>query len=147
LQLLGRALDSLPALANGDSLSATAVCDKHGGRDHYAPLLMEAFCNSLVQVEQESRAVSRYRARIGCTDADVSFKRSGETFLPTALASMTAKYLRELAMRAFNEFWCGRVADLRPTAGYPVDSHRFKRYIATAQADLGIDDHVLWRSR
>ena len=34
----------------------------------------------------------------------VSFRVEGEVFLPTALASMTAKYLRELAMRAFNEF-------------------------------------------
>jgi hypothetical protein len=147
LQLLGRVFESLPAAANDGRLAAIAVCDKHGGRDHYAPLLMEAFCDSLLQVEQESRAVSRYRARIGCTDADVSFKRNGETFLPTALASMTAKYVRELAMRAFNEFWCGHVADLRPTAGYPVDSYRFKRDIAAAQAELGIDDHLLWRSR
>ena len=51
----------------------------------------------------------------------------GEEFLPTALASMTAKYLRELSMRAFNEFWCARVPGLRPTAGYPGDAPRFKQ--------------------
>ena len=45
--------------------------------------------------------------------------------MPAALASMTSKYLRELAMRAFNEFWCGRVHDLAPTAGYPRDARRF----------------------
>ena len=49
------------------------------------------------------------------------FRTKGEEFLPTALASMTAKYLRELSMRAFNEFWCARVTGLRPTAGYPMD--------------------------
>jgi hypothetical protein len=60
---------------------------------------------------------------------------------------MTAKYLRELSMRAFNEFWCARVPDLRPTAGYPMDSHRFRKAIAAMQRELGIEDHVVWRKR
>ena len=60
---------------------------------------------------------------------------------------MVSKYLRELAMRAFNDFWCGRVANLQPTAGYPVDAARFRSEIRTAQAELGIADHVLWRKR
>jgi hypothetical protein len=71
----------------------------------------------------------------------------GERFLPTALASMTAKYLRELSMRAFNEFWCSRIPNLRPTAGYPKDAHRFRSAIAAAQKELKIDDHALWRNR
>ena len=60
---------------------------------------------------------------------------------------MTAKYLRELAMRAFNEFWCARVPGLRPTAGYPVDARRFKLRSRECNAALGIDDHILWRNR
>jgi hypothetical protein len=71
----------------------------------------------------------------------------GERFLPTALASMTAKYLRELSMRAFNEFWCSRIPDLRPTAGYPKDAHRFRKAIAATQKELKIDDRTLWRNR
>jgi hypothetical protein len=72
---------------------------------------------------------------------------NGERFMPTALASMTAKYLRELSMRAFNEFWASHVKDLRPTAGYPTDSHRFRKAIAAKQRELGIEDRVLWRKR
>ena len=60
---------------------------------------------------------------------------------------MTAKYLRETAMRPFNEFWCARVPGLKPTAGYPVDAKRFKKQIATAQRELAIDDQILWRCR
>ena len=71
----------------------------------------------------------------------------GESFLPTALASMTAKYLRELSMRAFNEFWCARVPGLRPTAGYPTDAPRSNSEIAPCSASWAIDDHVLWRNR
>ena len=60
---------------------------------------------------------------------------------------MASKYLRELAMRAFNEFWCGRVPELAPTAGYPQDAKRFMSAIQTAKTELGIDDGLLWRDR
>jgi hypothetical protein len=52
-----------------------------------------------------------------------------------------------LAMRAFNQFWSTRVPDLRPTAGYPMDSHRFRKAIAAAQRELGIEDRDFWRNR
>jgi hypothetical protein len=60
---------------------------------------------------------------------------------------MTAKYHRELAMKAFNTFWINRLPDLQPTAGYPGDAHRFKAAIEPLQRQLGIDDRLLWRSR
>ena len=75
------------------------------------------------------------------------FKAGGESFLPAALASMTSKYLREMAMRALNHFWCAQVDGLRPTAGYPLDARRFKAEIADAQRGLDVADHVLWRCR
>jgi hypothetical protein len=123
------------------------VCDKHGGRNRYGPALQRQFTESLVEIRGEGRAESRYV--FGPTDArvDVRFRRGGEAFLPTALASMTAKYVRELAMRAFNAFWQSHLPGLRPTAGYPVDAKRFKRDIAPQQAELGIDDRLLWRVR
>ena len=77
----------------------------------------------------------------------VTFRTKGEEELPTALASMTAKYHRELAMRAFNAFWTEQVAGLRPTAGYPQDAKRFRKEIAHRQSELGIDDRDLWRNR
>ena len=77
----------------------------------------------------------------------VTFRTRGEAELPTALASMTAKYHRELAMRAFNDFWTKQVPGLRPTAGYPNDAKRFKAAIAHRQRELGIDDCDLWRNR
>jgi ribonuclease HII len=124
-----------------------ALCDKHGGRNYYTALLQHHFSEHWVNPVFESHAESRYEwgpqeARVRAT-----FRMNGERFLPTALASMTAKYFRELAMRAFNEFWSARVPDLRPTAGYPVDSHRFRKAIAAAQRKLGIEDHFIWRKR
>ena len=121
--------------------------DKHGGRNRYAALLQHHFPESWIEPVFENRNRSRYRWMHGDTSAQAIFRVGCEELLPTALASMTAKYHREVAMRAFNAFWTSRIRGLRPTAGYPGDSHRFRADIAAAQRELGIDDRLLWRSR
>jgi hypothetical protein len=123
------------------------VCDKHGGRNYYTALLQHHFSEYWIEPVYESHAESRYEWGPAQARVRAKFRVNGETFMPTALASMTAKYLRELAMRAFNEFWCAQVSDLRPTAGYYRDAWRFKKDIAAKQRKLGIDDHVIWRIR
>jgi len=63
------------------------------------------------------------------------------------LAYMLSKYLRELALRAFNVFWCARIDGLRPTAGYPVDADRFLTQINEVRHKLAISDDQLIRVR
>jgi hypothetical protein len=124
-----------------------AVCDKHGGRGNYQRLLQQQFPDPLIEVVREGMEESVYRWGPKKQRVEVCFRMNGETFLPVALASMTAKYLRELAMREFNAFWCQHIDGLKPTAGYYNDSQRFKRDIAAMQESLGIADHLLWRCR
>ncbi|MBX3414068.1 MAG: hypothetical protein KF708_15380 [Pirellulales bacterium] len=143
IELLAEMLAALPA----SDEPCFVLCDKHGGRNRYSPLLQRQFPDVLIGVHGESRDVSTYRFQLAARAVEVKFKSEGEQFLPTALASMASKYLRELSMRAFNDFWCARVPNLRPTAGYPGDAARFKREIELEQAALGIDDAVLWRTR
>jgi hypothetical protein len=109
--------------------------------------LQSHFPDDWIETLHESRAVSRYGWGPPEKRVTVKFRARGEAELPTALASMTAKYHRELAMRAFNEFWVKQVPGLRPTAGYPADAKRFKAAIADRQRTLGIDDRDLWRNR
>jgi ribonuclease HII len=123
------------------------VCDKHGGRNYYNRLLQQQFPDPLVEVRGESNRESVYAWGPEDERIEVRFRAEGESFLPAALASMTSKYLRELAMRAFNDFWCARIDDLRPTAGYPKDAHRFRAAIRETQLTLGIADDILWRNR
>ena len=123
------------------------VCDKHGGRNFYGRLLQLQFPDPLIEVYRESSLHSAYRWGAADSRIEVNFRAHGEDFLPAALASMTSKYLRELAMRAFNDFWCTRVPGLAPTAGYPRDARRFKRAIEPLQSALGIADQVVWRDR
>ena len=75
----------------------------------------------------------------------IEFCVGGESRAPVALASMAAKYVRELSMQAFNAFWADRLPGLRPTAGYPTDALRWRHDAATAieQAHVAADD--LWR--
>ncbi len=141
LQLAGRAMAELP----GGPIAV--VCDKHGGRNRYRRLVEEHFPGELVEIHGESRQRSVYRLGPPGRRVCVSFRARAETCLPVALASMTSKYLRELAMRALNGFWHRRVPGLKPTAGYPADAARFRRDIAESQAALGVPDHVLWRNR
>ena len=133
--------------SRGAAVPAFVVCDKHGGRNFYAGLLQHHFSEHWIEPVHESRAESRYEWGPAEARTRVAFRMNGERFLPTALASMTAKYLRELSMRAFNQFWAAHVADLRPTAGYPRDAYRFREAIAAAQRKLGIEDRVIWRCR
>ena len=127
--------------------SVFAVCDKHGGRNFYAAILQHHFSEHWISPVFESHAESHYEWGEPESRVRVVFQVNGERFMPTALASMTAKYLRELSMRAFNDFWRGHIPDLKPTAGYYRDAWRFKKEIATKQQELGIDDRLIWRSR
>ncbi|MFW6168962.1 MAG: hypothetical protein ACODAD_00630 [Planctomycetota bacterium] len=121
--------------------------DKHGGRNRYGPLLQQVFPEHLIEIREETRIQSSYCWGPAWRRVEAQFVAKGERFLPAALASMLSKYLRELAMRAFNEFWQQHVSKLQPTAGYPVDAKRFRREIQAKQRALGIGDRVLWRVR
>ena len=162
LELLRRVVDEVHAAgAGGGDAPArlgslpTAFCppptficfDKHGGRNRYAALLQHHFPEGWINAIHESRDESRYTWRHNDATIEAIFRVRGEAMLPTALASMTAKYHRELSMRAFNAFWTARIPGLRPTAGYPRDATRFRTDIAAKQRELGIDDRLLWRFR
>jgi hypothetical protein len=126
---------------------AVVLCDKHGGRGYYAALLQHFFPDELIKIQLETREAGVYVLRHAGRRIEFRFLAKGERMLPIALASMTAKYLRELAMRPFNAFWQRHVPGLRPTAGYPTDASRFRAEIRKVQRKLAISDRVLWRCR
>jgi hypothetical protein len=143
--LLSRATLDLAAELRGrwPGERAAVWCDRHGGRRRYAGLLAERFDIPLVVPEVEAADRSCYE--LPGADCRVEFHVGGEARPPVALASMTAKYVRELAMLAFNELWSRRVPGLAPTAGYPVDAARWRREAAAAVERAGLHWDELWR--
>jgi hypothetical protein len=137
LQLLRRVWDP-------DEPGPTVViADKHGGRNYYGDLLVDCLDGRMVCCRGESRAASIYR--VGPTE--IRFEAKAERHFPVAVASMVSKYVRELSMELFNRFWRVHLPELKPTHGYPSDSHRFRRDVAEVQTRLAIADDVLWRER
>ena len=120
--------------------------DKHGGRNYYAAMLQQAFPDGWVITERESAAESRYRLTGLEHDWEiVLLPRADATVISVAVASMLAKYLREVCMIQINRFWQHQIPGLRPTAGYPVDARRFLTEIRPHLARLQIPEEAVWR--
>jgi len=136
-------LDLVAAPVAEAAREAVVWCDRHGGRRRYAPLVSRAFSAPMVQVVAEAAARSAYH--IPERNCRIEFSVGGEARLPVALASMTAKYMRELSMAAFNAHWRRCMPSLEPTAGYPVDASRWRREAAAAVEASGVPWDAIWR--
>ncbi|HEX4589433.1 MAG TPA: hypothetical protein VH120_05865 [Gemmataceae bacterium] len=124
------------------------VIDKQGGRNFYAPWISTALPDGWVMPIRESALVSEYQVLgLGREVLLVFRPRAESEALPVALASMLAKYLREVFMRQFNRFWVGHIPGLKPTAGYPGDARRYYNSIRAAMLKLGIEPEAVWRKR
>ncbi len=124
------------------------VVDKHGGRNYYHGVLQHAFEEGMVLAREEGAELSVYEViGLGRAIRIAFMPRADSSAFCVALASMCAKYLRELLMHEFNGFWTSRVPGLAPTAGYPGDSQRFFDAIQGEMAKLGLTKERVWRER
>jgi hypothetical protein len=132
--------------AGGESLHF--LVDKHGGRNHYAPMLQASFPDGLVVAHKEGAACSAYTVLGARQQVRLTFEpRADAGHFCVALASMVSKYLREVLMGEFNHFWRQQVPDLEPTAGYPGDAARFFLAIRPACERLQLPEDAVWRRR
>jgi len=112
------------------------IVDRQGSRIHYRHPLQTLFPQSNVRITAETDRLSRYELRFSDGDVEsgtrlhVSFIKSAESqHFPVALASMLAKYVRELMMMRFNRYFQSLMPELKPTAGYVTDARRFLKEI------------------
>jgi ribonuclease HII len=120
------------------------VVGKHGGRAFYLRGI-QTLISPTVMVIEESRARSAYQI----PGATIEFLMDAEECHElVALASMIGKYVRECAMKLFND-WCARHhgQELRRTAGYGPDGRRFFREIQPTLARLKIERTSVLRLR
>jgi len=124
------------------------VADRCGGRMHYRNDLARLCPDVDVRILDEKPGKSVYRLRQDQRDVTVTFaERAEDRAFPTALASCFAKYLRELMVECLNRWFQSRVPDLKPTAGYYVDGHRFLEDIQPQIDALSLPRHRLVRVR
>ncbi len=126
--------------------SIEVLCDKHGGRRKYAAHLSACWPDWFFEVRHEKPLNSSYFAR-GCQlPLQIDFLAKADHLIPCALASIFAKWSREVVMQRLNAFWQTRCPSLKPTAGYPVDAKRFAAEIESAVKELDLEPDQWWRS-
>ena len=132
----------------------TVVIDRQGGRTHYREALALNFPDAAMAVLDETEAESAYRLRwpAGRSAPDRSLTvrfvaGSEDRHLPVALASMTAKLVRELLMARMNRHFQALNPELKPTAGYVEDGRRYLDEIRPLLEGAGIAVERLVRSR
>ncbi len=128
--------------------SPLVIVDRQSGRSHYRELLSLCFPQAQVTVLEENQSSSGYRLTQGSRSMTVRFEVEADgVHLPTAVASMIAKYARELLMHRFNQWFAMRVPGVKPTAGYASDAKRFLQDVQPHLAAIGLDCGLWVRQR
>ncbi|MEZ5993323.1 MAG: hypothetical protein R3E76_13375 [Planctomycetota bacterium] len=128
------------------------VCDRQGGRTRYGRTLASQFPEARIEVFAEEKAISTYELTIpeveGCPRMFIAFMEKGDSkHLPIALASMAAKYMRELTMHQFNAWFHTYDAGIKPTAGYYQDGKRWLHDTSDLRRKIGVTDEKLLRKK
>ncbi len=122
--------------------------DKHGGRNNYADILQQILPGRKVVAWEETTPRSTYEIQGLGHPCQIQFEPEADAkHFCVALASMSAKYFRELFMLEFNRFWQQHLPGVKPTAGYPGDARRFLKDIRKIVEQLGIDTKTIWRRK
>ncbi len=127
-----------------DEKEIIITVDKQGGRNFYAPFLMDTLGGMWVTPVVESAEISEYTAG----NLRIIFRpKADSSSFPVALSSFYAKYLREKTMELFNNFFIAHLPDLEPTAGYHGDAPRFYEKISPVMEKLDIKKEHVWRAK
>jgi ribonuclease HII len=147
--LLGQTIRLIQRASEAAGSSSMHIfIDKQGGRQSYGRSLMTAFEDAHLEILEEMDTSSAYRLMRQPAPWEVRFVQGGEKqHLVIALASMYAKYVRELLMLTFNAFWSEHVQGLTHTAGYYTDGQRFVKDIEPVIERMKLDRSLLIRAR
>lgn len=138
----------LPPAIPQDGEKVVIQSDKLGGRHYYSALLQESFPGRWVMPLHESAGLSRYRIEDEERPVEVHFRPEAETHsVATALASMLAKYVREICMDQFNRYWRQLLPELPSTSGYLPHARQWYTRIAPLLSNQGLRSDDVWRRR
>jgi ribonuclease HII len=100
--------------------------DRQGGRMRYGESIRTMFPDMALKILDENDSFSSYEMSTSYKTVKLDFTvGADDIYLPTSLASMASKYLREQLMVSFNSYFVEKCSQLKPTAGYWTDGKRF----------------------
>lgn len=102
------------------------------------------FRQDFVEILEQSERISSYRFTWQGYERTIHFQAKSDNSVPAALASIACKYLRELFMNQFNQYWRSKVENLAPTAGYPQDA---KRFLEQIRSKIDFPLSQIWRMK
>jgi ribonuclease HII len=124
------------------------LIDRQGGRTNYVPVLSRMFSGMEITVIRQTESSSSYRLDSNGRSIFLHFcSRADSRYFPVSLASMAAKYLRELMIEEINVYFASHFPQIEPTAGYWSDGERFISEIAALNPALIARRELLVRSR
>lgn len=127
---------------------ATILVDRLGGRRFYAPGLASHLPEFLPTPIREGKRRSTYLLHGAARGARLEFAVGGEErSFACAIASILAKYARELLVEQLNAYYRARAPGLRPTAGYVLDGRRFLAELREALPEAEVPLDLLVRVR
>lgn len=117
--------------------------DKLGGRKFYSRFLRENFLDWNISLTGESKEESSYIMQHENTLVHISFrvKADADNFF-VSVSSLISKYIRELSMVLFNQFFYAKDKSLKATQGYPEDAKRFLDDISS-MVDTGTLEYLV----
>ncbi|MEM8495298.1 MAG: hypothetical protein AAF663_07915 [Planctomycetota bacterium] len=117
------------------------VVDRQGGRTRYSATLARTLPEASVSILEEHAEASVYELRDRTSGRVMSVRftpKADDLHLPVALASMTAKYIREVYMARFQRWFAQQLPAVKPTAGYGTDANRFAGEVGPRLSALNI---------
>jgi len=124
---------------------------KQGGRTYYQSFISKLFPDRIIKALKEIKNHSSYLVdsfKPSGKRININFIRDGDASeFVIALASIYAKYSRELGMLEFNRFFCSHIPGLKPTSGYYSDSRQFVRSIMPLLKKLNLDKDNFVRNK
>lgn len=147
--LLGQVLRVVDRIMRTAPAERIRLCvDRLGGRVHYRDALLTALPGYDLRILEESGVRSAYHLARPARVCEIEFVTRGDSgCFPIAFASLCSKYVRELYMHLFNQYWSAQPGGPRPTAGYYADAQRWLAEAAPVIDRLSIDRDILVRRR
>ncbi len=122
--------------------------DRLGMRRRYLGLLGELFPGAAIWIRYERPDESCYEIQEDKKSFRIRFLTQGDAkVFSVALASIFAKYTRELLMERWNDYFQSIAPGVRPTAGYYSDAVRYLKEAREKIDQSGIPQNLLVRSR